>query len=379
MIYADNAATTKPFPCVLDAMKEYFATEYANTAQPYSFSRAPKKAIEDAREVVATLLNCLPDEVYWTSGGTEGDNWAVKSLLSQSQDCALAISAVEHHAVSESAKFVKSLGHALYTIPCTKGGVITVDALQKVFDKAKADGKKITLVSVMSANNEVGTIEPIKELCFVAHKNGALFHTDAVAAMAHIKIDIKDLDLDILSASSHKFSGPKGAGFVYIKKGVPLPPLMSGGSQERSMRAGTCATPLIVGSAVALKEAYKNLDATRTLLQALEEEFLQELRAQRVDFIRNGENQLPGHLSISIKGCSGEALLHYLDLKGVCVSTGSACNSQKAVLSEVLKAIKTPAAYAKGTIRVTFSHNNKMGDGKFIASLIAAFPRIAKL
>lgn len=373
MIYADNAATTKPFPCVLDAMKEYFDTEYANASQPYSFSRTAKKALTTSRQTVADLLNCAPDEIYWTSGGTEGDNLAIKSLITQEPKSALAISAIEHHAVSMSAKFVETLGHPLYIIPCNNHGTISPSDLQRTFDAAKAHQHKITLVSIMAANNEVGTVEPIKELCKLAHNNGAIFHTDAVAAMGHMELDLQDLAVDILSASSHKFSGPKGAGFVYLKKGLTIAPLLHGGGQERGMRSGTENIASIVGTAVALKESCDKLPETKTFLRSLEDEVLSTLKAHNIDFLRNGENQLPGHLSISIKGESGEALLHYLDLKGVCVSTGSACNSKATVLSQVLKAIKTPADYAKGTVRITFSHDNKSGDGVKIAALLSLF------
>lgn len=367
MIYADNAATTCLNQNVLTAMLPFLKDDYANPATLYSFSRNSKIALEKSRAVIANCLNCNESEIYFTSGGTEGDNFAIKSILPCDKNCAIAISAIEHHAIINSANFIKSLGYPIYIIPCNKNGIVTCDSLENIFLLAKKNAHNIKLVSIMAANNEIGTIEPIKNLCQVAHKNNALFHSDCVAAMGHITFNFKDLNLDIASTSAHKFCGPKGAGFLYIKNGLDLPSLFHGGSQENNKRAGTQNVAGVVGTATALKIAYKELNDNQKLLLSLEKELLNTLKDSNIDFIRNGTNQLPGHLSISLKDCDGELFLHRLDLMGVCVSTGSACNSNKKVISHVLRAIKLSHDYAKGTIRITFGSNNKIGDGAEIA------------
>lgn len=223
----------------------------------------------------------------------------------------------------------------------------------------------------MFANNEIGTIQPIKELCDIAHSKGWLFHTDAVQAIGHIKIDVKELGVDYLTASAHKFNGPKGVGFLYIKKGSPITPLLEGGSQEKGVRAGTENIPSIVGMATALKNNCQNIDDTTHLLTCVEQAFLNELKSTDLDFVVNGsENKLPGLISISFKDSDGEMLLHRLDLMGIMVSTGAACDSKTTQVSHVLKSIGLDEKYAKGTIRISFGKNNTLGDAKKIAFAI---------
>ena len=237
-------------------------------------------------------------------------------------------------------------------------------------------GENTTLVSVMYTNNEIGTIQPIKELTGVAHKNGALFHTDAVQAVGHVPIDVKALDVDLLSASAHKFGGPKGIGFLYVKKGTPIQPLLHGGSQQNSMRAGTENVAAIVGMAVALQESCAHVKDNQEYLLALESRFIEALDKTGLDYIRNGsENHLPGNINISIKDANGEMLLHRLDLMGICISTGSACDSVNNQVSHVIKAIKVPIEYAEGTIRISLSADNSLDE---VSQIVSSISRIIK-
>ena len=232
-IYADNAATTKLDSDVFEIMKPYLLSEYGNASQPYSFSRASKLALKNAREMIASCINAKPEEIYFTSGGTESDNWAIKGICLPGEGKSLITSGIEHHAILNSAETVKRMGADVDYLKPTSEGVITVNELKKVITP------KTTLVSIMLANNEIGTIQPIKDLAEMAHKFGALFHTDAVQAVGHIKIDVKELDVDMLSASAHKFNGPKGIGYIYIKQGTAISAYLDGGTQESALRAGT--------------------------------------------------------------------------------------------------------------------------------------------
>ena len=366
LIYADNAATTKLDIAAFEAMKPYLLDEYGNASQPYAFSRKPKQAIQDARKIIAECIGAEPEEIYFTSGGTESDNWAIKGVVyNSSSKKAVITSEIEHHAILRACADIEKQGYPVAYLPVTDSGVVTIEALQNVITSNTA------LVSVMFANNEIGTIQSIQELCDVAHKHGALFHTDAVQAVGHIPIDVKELGVDMLSASAHKFNGPKGIGFLYIKKGTPIAPVISGGAQESGMRAGTENVAAIVGMAVALKI---NVDRTRETvkhLQHLEQELLEALNNFKIDYVRNGENHLPGNLSLSFKGANGETLLHRLDLMGIIVSTGSACDSVNNQVSHVLRAISLDDVYAEGTIRISLSSSNTIEDIQKIASAIS--------
>ena len=357
-VYADNAATTKLDIDAFEAMKPYLLDEYGNASQPYAFSRKPKKALKEAREIIARCINADPEEIYFTSGGTESDNWAIKGVaLSDATKCAIITSQIEHHAVLRACESVEKIGYPVVYLPVNREGVVTIEALTDVITPSTH------LVSVMFANNEIGTIEPIKELCEISHKNGALFHTDAVQAVGHIKIDVKELGVDMLSASAHKFNGPKGVGFLYIKKGTPLLPYADGGAQEYGLRAGTENIPSIVGMAVALKNNCERLSENADYIERLEHRLIEGLSSTSITFVRNGgESHAPGNISLSFYGADGEALLHRLDLMGICVSTGAACDTVNTQVSHVLNAIGADSDYARGTIRISLGKDNSIDD-----------------
>lgn len=363
IIYADNAATTKLHPAVLEAMLPWLTDEYANASQPYAFSRKPKKALAEARRIIAECINAQPEEIYFTSGGTESDNWVIKgSAFSDTNKKETITSAIEHHAILHACSSIEHLGYPVKYLSPDNEGIISPETLEMSISK------NTRLVSIMFSNNEIGTIEPIKELAKIAHKYGALFHTDAVQALGHIKIDVKDLGVDLLSASAHKFNGPKGIGFLYIKKGTIINVFNDGGSQERGMRAGTENIAAIVGMAKALKINCDKISQNTAHLKMLEEHFLENLNSYNIDYVRNGaENHIYGNISLSFKGFEGEAVLHRLDLAGVCVSTGSACNSESTQISHVLQAINLDDKYAKGTIRISLGEDNTLEDVEYIS------------
>ena len=360
IIYADNAATTKLDKDAFNAMVPWLTEEYGNPSQPYSIARKPKLAISQARADIAKCINADEDEIFFTSGGTEGDNFILKGVGEKLGR--IVTSEIEHHAVLNPCKTIAKTGVQInYLSPSTEG-YIDKESLEIALKS------NVGLVSIMFANNEIGTIQPIKELCERAHAKGWLFHTDAVQAVGHIEIDVKDLDIDFLTASAHKFNGPKGIGFVYIKKGAPIYPLLEGGSQEKGVRAGTENVASIVGMATALTNNCKNIQISIKHLKYLETIFLDELNKHSIDFVVNGgKHKLPGLLSISFNEKDGEMLLHRLDLMGIMVSTGAACDSKTTQISHVLRAIKLNDKYAKGTVRISFGRHNTIEDAKKIA------------
>lgn len=354
LIYTDNAATTKLDIEAFEAMKPWLLDSYGNASQPYFFSRKPKEALKRARQTIASCINADPEEIYFTSGGTESDNWAIKGTMYAHQNHqGLITSQVEHHAILHSAAAVERMGYPVTYLPVNSECVVLPNYLQEsITDKTK-------VISVMLSNNEVGTIQPIKELAGIAHAHGIIFHTDAVQAVGHIMIDVKKLGVDMLSASAHKFNGPKGIGFLYVKKGTDLRPFNDGGTQEHGMRAGTENVASIVGMAVALENNCDQLEEHQKHILSLEEELISGLSHAELDFIRNGsKNHVPGNISLSFKGVDGEMLLHRLDLMGVCVSTGSACDSKNTQISHVLKAMRVPEEYSRGTIRISLGKDN---------------------
>lgn len=363
-VYADNAATTKLDDEVFEVMKPYLLSEFGNASQPYSFSRTSRNALKESRSIIAECINAKPEEIFFTSGGTESDNWAIKGIYALNKYKKIITSEIEHHAILRSAKAIQNLGCDVVYLKPTKEGMITTDELSKAMTRETA------LVSIMFANNEIGTIQPIKELVQIAHSKGVLFHTDAVQAVGHLKIDVKDLDVDMLSASAHKFNGPKGIGFMYIKSGTPVSPYADGGSQEFSLRAGTENVAAIVGMAHALKNNCKKMDDNFDKIQELKTTLLHLLDADNnKNIVKNGgNNTLPGLISISFLNQDGEAILHRLDLRGICVSTGSACDSKNTKISHVLKAIGLEEKYAKGTIRISLGKDNSMEDVRYIAN-----------
>lgn len=366
IIYADNAATTKLNREAFEAMIPWLTEEYGNASQPYSFARKPKQALANARVSIAKCINAEPDEIYFTSGGTESDNWAIKGLaFSDWSKCATITSAIEHHAVLRACESIEKLGYPVAYLSVTPTGVITPESLEAVITR------ETRLVSIMYANNEIGTIQPIKKLAEIAHAHGALFHTDAVQALGHVDIDVKNLNVDLLSASAHKFNGPKGVGFLYIKKGIEISPYANGGAQERGFRAGTENIAGIVGMATALEDNCAKISVNTNHIKMLEAKLLEALDDAEVDYIRNGdENHIPGNISLSFRGNDGETLLHRLDLMGIIISTGSACDSVNSQISHVIKEIGLDEDYAYGTIRVSLSPENSLDDIEQIAKAL---------
>lgn len=370
-IYADHAATTALSPAAYKAMLPWLQDKYGNPSTLYSLARDPRKAVAHSREVIAAAINVDPSEVFFTSGGTEADNWALKGTMFQyDRGKGLITSAIEHHAILNSCVALERMGYAVGTLPVDKMGIVQAEALQSALSD------NILLVSTMLANNEIGTIEPVAELAEIVHQAGALFHTDAVQAIGHIPVDAKELDVDMLSASAHKFNGPKGIGFLYVRKGVNLVPLLDGGGQEHGMRAGTENVAGIVGMAAALQEHIEHMTQEIEYLNGLSDRLIDQLNQKGLDFRINGSrNRVPGSLSLSFKETDGEMLLHRLDLMGTAVATGSACDSKETVLSHVIQAISVPQEYAHGTIRITLGMDNTAGQVDRIAQQIASILR----
>lgn len=377
MIYADNAATTKLNREAFEAMTPFLLDNYANASQPYSFARKVKKALKESRKIIAESIHAEPEEIFFTSGGTESDNWAIKNYCPQTDIRHIITSPIEHHAILNACKST-AYNSQISLLTVDSKGIVSVKSLEKFLTAPQetVSSSKSTLVSVMLANNEIGTIQPIKELCNIAHKNGAYFHTDAVQAVGHIPVDVKTLDVDMLSASAHKFNGTKGIGFLYIKKSLGIiQPFHDGGMQESGLRAGTEDVASIVAMAHALKSSCDNMKKNMNHLKMLEDVVISILNNEHVDYLRNGTNQLPGNVNLSFKGVEGEMLLHRLDLKGICVSTGSACDSQNQKATHVIEAIGVPDEYKYGTIRLSFGSENTLDEARTIANAIISILR----
>lgn len=368
-IYADNAATSRLSDRAFEIMTKYMIEDYGNPSQPYSFSRNTKKAIKESREIIASYIGANSDEIYFTSGGSESDNWAIKGFGNRIQKRIIITSCIEHHAILNACESEAIAGTEVIYLPVNGLGIIDLRILETELIKQKGNS---ILVSVMMANNELGVIEPIKEVAELCHKYGAYLHTDAVQAVGHIKIDVNSLGIDMLSASAHKFNGPRGIGFLYIRKGIEIRSLINGGSQEFGLRAGTENVAAIVGMACALEDSIKGIEENSSHLLHLEHVFLKCLDDNNVDYIRNGvvPNHLPGLINISIKNSNGEMLLHRLDLMGIYISTGSACDSVNNQVSHVIKAIGVPMDYAEGTIRISFGKYNTADEAVKIAECI---------
>lgn len=378
MIYADNAATTKLNREAFEAMIPFLIENYANASQPYSFARKAKKALKESRNIIAESIHAEPEEIFFTSGGTESDNWAIKNFCSQNNTRHIITSPIEHHAILNACKSMSyNSQHSLLSVDSK--GIVSAKSLKQaltISQKESLTSSKSTLVSVMLANNEIGTIQPIKELCKIAHENGAYFHTDAVQAVGHIPIDVKALGVDMLSASAHKFNGTKGIGFLYIKKNLGIiQPFHDGGMQENGLRAGTEDVASIVAMAHALKSNCDNMNKNMSHLKSLEDLVISILDKEHIDYLRNGTNQLPGNVNLSFKGVEGEMLLHRLDLKGICISTGSACDSQNQKATHVIEAIGVPDEYKYGTIRLSFGSENTLDEAETIANAIISILR----
>ena len=354
-VYADNAATTRLSNKAFESMLPYLQNEYGNASQLYSFARLPKKALKEARQVIANCIGAQPSEIFFTSCGTESDNWVINGAVQQ--HLPIVTSSIEHHAILRPCESAKRCGCSVSLLPVTKEGIVLSSSVKEVVHSSCG------LLSVMYANNEIGTIQPIKELATIAHENGWLMHTDAVQAIGHTRINVRELGVDMLSASAHKFNGPKGIGFLYIKEGVNWPTLIKGGTQENGLRAGTENVASIVGMATALEENVISICENESYLAHLEEILISNLSRSGIVFYRNGaENHIRGNVSLSFPNRSGESIMHRLDLKGICVSTGSACDSKETQISHVLKAIGLEEMLAKGTIRISLSKYNTEHD-----------------
>ena len=357
-IYADNAATTQMSPLALDTMMRYLKDEYGNASQPYTFARGPRKALKNARKIIADCINASPEEIFFTSGGSESDNWAIKNAIFQRK--VIATSTIEHHAILNTCEFAAKNGITVNLIPSSSNGLLNPRDIKEALSKH-------SFLSIMLANNELGTIEPISQYSLLAKDNSSLIHTDAVQAVGHIDVNVKDLGVDMLSASGHKFNGPKGIGFLYIKKGIDIDPLIHGGGQEFNKRAGTENIASIMAMAIALRENLDCLEDNRKHLYHLEEIILDKLSKAKICYKRNGINQLPGLLSLSFVDSDGEAILHRMDLMGISISTGSACDSKDTHISHVLQAIGLEERYAKGTVRISLGKYNTTDDAISIA------------
>ena len=363
-VYADNAATTKLDIDVYKAMEPFFLEEYGNPSQPYSFSRKTKKAIKEARVIIADCINAEPEQIIFTSGGTESNNWVIKEFGLPTDVKTIVTSSIEHHAILNPCNYMKEAGRAAVRfLSVNNEGIVSGDELKESikYDGGPVASSSSMLVSIMMANNEIGTIQDIKQLCEIAHEGGASFHTDAVQAVGHIPIDVKDLGVDFLSASAHKFNGPSGVGFLYSSGKCLLSSFHDGGMQEKGRRAGTENVPAIVGMAKALENNCKQMEANMNHILSLEDELIR--RISDMDYIRNGaKRHIPGSISLSFTGFEGEQLLHRLDLMGIAVSTGSACDSVNTQISHVLKAIGLSKENATGTIRISLGKYNSIED-----------------
>lgn len=355
-IYFDHAATTPVRTEVIEAMLPYFNQKFGNPSSIYSLGRDSKKAIEEAREKVAKAIGAQPREIFFTGSGTEADNWAVKGVAyaNRQKGKHIITTAIEHHAVLHTCQYLESDGFEVTYLPVDSDGLITVEQVRA------AIRPDTILVTIMFANNEIGTIQPIAEIGKVVKEKGIYFHTDAVQAIGSVAINVADMNIDLLSLSSHKFYGPKGIGALYIKKGVKITSFLHGGAQERGRRASTENVAAIVGLAKALELAVENLDQYVKKMLSLRERTINEIQKQ-IPFIKlNGhrEKRLPGNVNFSFEFIEGESLLLMLDMKGIAASSGSACTSGSLDPSHVLLAIGLAHEIAHGSLRITFGEEN---------------------
>lgn len=373
MIYLDHAATTAISDEVLKEMMPYLTNQYGNPSSIYSFARKSKKAIEKVREQVATAINANKNEIYFTSGGTEADNWAIKGIAEyyKKKGKHIITSSIEHHAVINSCKRLEKEGFEISYLPVDKDGKILIEDLEK------AIRKDTILISIMMANNEIGTIEPISEIGNIARENGIIFHTDAIQAVGSIPIDVEDLQVDLLSISAHKFYGPKGVGALYIKKGIGINPLMDGGAQEKGKRGSTENVASIVGMGKAIEIANKNLNEYQEQMSYLRDEAIKQILKSIPNTKLNGHatDRLPGNVNIVFKGMEAETMILKLDKMGFAVSSGSACASGSPEPSHVLKAIGLSHEMAQCSLRFTFGKENNTKD---VEDLVKALKKIYK-
>lgn len=355
-IYFDNAATTPVKKEVLDEMLPYFKQYYGNASSVYEIARKSKKAIETARGQVAKVLGAQPKEIFFTAGGSESDNWALKGIAEALSDKGnhIITTVIEHHAILHTCEYLQSKGYDITYLSVDEYGKISLEDLKA------AIRPDTILISVMFANNEIGTIQPIKEIGAIAHENGIYFHTDAVQAVGHVKIDVKEMNIDLLSLSGHKLCGPKGIGALYIGERVKIKPFIHGGAQERNRRAGTENVPGIVGLGKAIELADEKMEETTKKLVYLRDKLINGITS-KVDHCRlNGHptDRLPGNCNISFEFIEGESMLLSLDMKGICASSGSACTSGSLDPSHVLLSIGLSHEKAHGSLRLTLGCYN---------------------
>ncbi len=352
-IYMDNAATTATRPEVLEAMLPYFTQHYGNPSSIHAFGRDARRAMENARRQVAAALNCEPREVYFTAGGSESDNWAIRCALQNKQGKHIITSAIEHHAVLHTCEYMEKQGYEVTYLPVDEFGIVSVE------DVKKAIRPDTALITIMAANNEIGTIQPIAEIGKIAKEAGVLFHTDAVQAIGAIPVDVKEWNVDMLSLSGHKFHAPKGVGALYIRKGIRISNLIYGGAQERGLRAGTENLPGIVGLGKAIELAVAELPEYAARLTLLRDKLIDGILAHIPDVQLNGHRtqRLPGNVNVSVRYVEGEALLMRLDLAGIAASSGSACTSGSLDPSHVLLAIGLPHEIAHGSLRLSLGND----------------------
>ena len=360
MIYLDNAATTKTAPEVVEAMLPYFTEYYGNAGSIYKLGTESKKAVIRAKETIAATLHVQPNEIYFTSGGTESDNWAIKAAYEAYRDRGnhIITTKIEHHAVLHTCEYLEKQGAEITYLDVDEDGLLNTEELKK------AIRPDTILISVMYANNEIGTIQPIKEIGEIASSHGILFHTDAVQVYGQLPIDVQDCHIDMLSASGHKFNGPKGIGFLYIKKNIKMRSFMHGGQQERGRRAGTENVAGIVGLEAAVKRAYRIMEEKTQRETELRDYLIGRILQEIPDTRLNGHpvKRLPGNVNVSFAAVEGESVLIMLDMQGICASSGSACTTGALDPSHVLLALGVSSELARGSLRLTLGEDNTRGE-----------------
>ncbi len=374
-IYMDNAATTKPRKEVIDKMLPFITENYGNPSSIYKIARENKNAVDEARDNIAKAINANTNEIYFTAGGSESDNWCLKGIADSysGKGKHIITTAIEHHAILHACEYLESKGFEVTYLPVDEYGIISMEDLKN------AIREDTILISVMFANNEIGSIQPIAEIGKLAHEKGIVFHTDAVQALGHVPIDVEEMNIDLLSASGHKLYGPKGIGMLYIRKGIKIKPLIHGGAQERNRRAGTENVPGIVGFGEACRLANEELDKESKRLIALRDKLINGILTAIPHSRLNGHptKRLPGNVNISFEFIEGESMLLLLDMKGVCASSGSACTSGSLDPSHVLLAIGLPHEKAHGSLRLTLGHFNTEDEVDFIIKELP--PIVARL
>ena len=365
MIYLDNAATTKTAPEVVDAMLPYFSEYYGNASTIYSLGAESKKAMDHARQTIADSLGAKPEEIYFTAGGSESDNWALKATAEAyaSKGKHIITTKIEHHAILHTCEYLEKRGFEITYLNVDRDGLVSLDELKA------AIRPDTILISVMFANNEIGTIEPIAEIGEIAKEHGVLFHTDAVQAYAQVPINVDEMHIDMLSASGHKLNGPKGIGFLYIRKGVKIRSFVHGGAQERSRRAGTENIPGIVGLGAAVERAMRIMDSKTRKEIELRDYLIGRLENEIPHCWLNGHRtkRLPNNINFSFLFIEGESMLIMLDMKGICASSGSACTSGSLDPSHVLLAIGLKHEEAHGSLRLTLSEDSTKEEMDIVA------------